>query len=266
MNFLSIFVGFAILSWGAWASVEDLRPFINVHALLIVFGGTLVATIMAFRFTYLLRFVPSVMFNIFLHGKIDRKHTVKELTKLNDAYRTRSMVIGEMINKSRDGFLRESMALLLEGIIPPEKVLHILETRARWVHERELNDSKRVKTVGHFVWMSSCLAFLIGTMSVLTHPPLLEGWGPSLNGMSPLDMLPYFVPSISALVYGLVLRSLVLHPIASNLELVANERLVKNRVISHGVGLMAQQVNPLHFTEELNSYLSPYERVEWKAA
>jgi flagellar motor component MotA len=263
MNFLSILTGLCLLGWGAWASVEDVYLLWNLKVFAIVAGGTFAGAILAYRLPYVLTLIPSVTANLFIRRRFNRRDTVKELAKFNDAYRTRSMVLGEMVSKSHDGFLKEAMT---EGIIPPDKLQNVLETRAKWLHEKEMSEARKLKSVARYAWVSGLIATCIGVIALLANPPFMEVWGPSLQWTSTLEWIPALSTCFMGIVYGFGFAHLVFHPVSENLKHMADERHLKNQVVAHGVALMAQQVNPLHFTEELNSYLSPFERVEWKAA
>ncbi|HEX4926224.1 MAG TPA: MotA/TolQ/ExbB proton channel family protein [Bdellovibrionales bacterium] len=266
MNFLSILAGFALLYWGAWVSVEDATMLWNLKAFAMVVGGAFVGAVISYRLPFVTTFLPAMMARLFVRRHTSGRKTVEELSKFNEAFRSRSMVLGEMVNKSRDPFMRESMTLLLEGIIPPDKIQNVLLTRAQWLYDRELREARQLRSLARYAFVAGLVATIVGTMHVFLNPPFFEAWGPSFRLTPVFTWMPALSTAFMGLVYGVGLGHLVFHPLSENLRTVAEEAFQKNQVIAHGVALMSQHINPLHFTEELNSYLSPLERVEWKAA
>ncbi len=134
MNFLSIMTGAALLAWGTWVSVGDYGFFLNFQGALLIAGCAIIGTVFAFRLPYLVFFVPSFIANLLVRRDVNRRQTVKELAVLNDAFRSRNQQIAEMVTKSKDSFLRESMSLLMEGVVPPVAIARVLEARAHWIH------------------------------------------------------------------------------------------------------------------------------------
>lgn len=266
MNFLSILAGFALLYWGAWVSVEDVSLLWNVKAFAMVVAGMFIGAIMAYRLPFVFMLVPAMTARMFIRRKASGRKTVEELSKFNEAYRSRSMVLGEMVNKSRDPFMREAMTLLLEGIIPPDKIQNVLTTRAQWLYDRELREARQLRSLARYALVAGAIATVTGLITVMANPPFFEVWGPSFKLTPIFEWMPAMSTSFMGLIYGIGFGHLVLHPLSENLRTSAEQIHQKNLVIAHGVALMSQHVNPLHFTEELNSFLAPLDRVEWKAA
>jgi chemotaxis protein MotA len=66
--------------------------------------------------------------------------------------------------------------------------------------------------------------------------------------------------------YGVALANLLIIPIAENLLSSARELKIKNFIIVEGVRLIMEETNPVILAEELNSFLLPGDRIDWKSA
>ncbi len=70
--------------------------------------------------------------------------------------------------------------------------------------------------------------------------------------------------ALVATLYGIAFANLIILPIAENLMEGSREIQAKNTMIIEGVKLIAQKKNRILIAEELNSYLLPNERLNWK--
>jgi chemotaxis protein MotA len=70
--------------------------------------------------------------------------------------------------------------------------------------------------------------------------------------------------ALVATLYGIALANLIVIPIGENLTAAAKETKRKNVIIIEGIRLIAARTNPIVLAEELNSYLLPRERIDWK--
>jgi len=64
--------------------------------------------------------------------------------------------------------------------------------------------------------------------------------------------------------YGVILANLGFIPVAENLLHVAKKKHLKNIIVLEGVKLLLEKVNPVIGAEELNSFLPPKDRLNWK--
>jgi chemotaxis protein MotA len=71
--------------------------------------------------------------------------------------------------------------------------------------------------------------------------------------------------ALVATLYGIAFANLIVIPIGENLTETAKEHQRKNMIITEGIKLVAARTNPIVLAEELNSYLLPNERIDWKS-
>ncbi len=257
MNPLSIvafLVAGGVLAFGI-NSAGNMDVFLNEHAILIVLGGTLAAGSIAFQLDRLF-----VMFRIFFRRVIqgrkeNYKKLIEELMGLAEAYRTNNAGLEKIIADLKDPFLKEAMQALMEEVLEPEALVKVLRTRVNTMFQRHTDDVFKFRTVGKY---PPAFGLMGTTLSMIT---LLQKLGQP-GGQKLIG--PSMALGLVATFYGLAVANLVFGPIAENLTDSAKEIKLKNTIIVEGIRLIGQRMNPVVLAEELNSYLLPSERVDWK--
>ena len=256
MSLISFFLAAAVLGFGIQAS-GDYHTFLNEHAILIVVGGTVAAGSISFQINRI-----ALMFKIFfrrvLQGrKEDFAKNIAELMALAEAYRTNSPNLEKMVSGSKDYFLKEAMTALMEGVLDEPTLIRVLRARANTMYHRQNEEVMKFKIVGRyppaFGLMGTTLS-MIDLLKKLGEPGAQNLLGPAMA----LGLVATF--------YGLVLSNMIFNPIADNLGDSAKETKLKNTIIVEGVRLILARTNPVVLAEELNSYLLPSERIDWKQA
>jgi chemotaxis protein MotA len=257
MNFKSIvaFISAGVILCYGIATAGPIETFLNEHAILMVLGGTAAAGSIAFQVDRIF-----VLFKIFFRRVIrGRKENyvflIEELMRLAEAYRSNSPNLEKMIADTHDHFLKEAMTALMDDVIPHEDLARVLRSRVRSMHHRQADEVLKFKTLGKyppaFGLMGTTLS-MIALLQKLGQPGGQKLIGPSMS----LGLVATF--------YGVAVANLIFNPIAENLADSAKENKLKNMIIVEGVRLIMKNTNPVLLAEELNSFLNPSERVDWK--
>ena len=117
------------------------------------------------------------------------------------------------------------------------------------------DDAIRFRAMGKYPPAMGLMGAVLGMIA------LLAGLG---KAGSEKSIGPSMSIALVATLYGIALANLIIIPIGENLTEAAKEQLRKNVIISEGIRLIATKVNPIILAEELNSFLLPSERVDWK--
>lgn len=256
LSILSFILAALVLGFGIGSS-GDYHTFINEHAILIVVGGTISAGSISFQINRM-----ALMFKVFLRRVIggrkeDYVKLISELMALAEAYRMNSPSFEKMVNSSRDHFLREAMQAMMEGILDPPTMIRVLRARVATMYARQNEEVNKFKIVGKY---PPAFGLMGTTLSMID---LLKKLGePGAQAM----LGPAMALGLVATFYGLVLANMVFNPIADNLADSAKEIRLKNSIIVEGVRLILARTNPVVLAEELNSFLLPSERIDWKQA
>ncbi|MCB0414812.1 MAG: MotA/TolQ/ExbB proton channel family protein [Bdellovibrionales bacterium] len=258
MNFLSIiaFVSAGVVFFlGVFTSTDNPMAFVDGHAALIVFGGTISVAAISFQIDRIYLMLKIFYFRVIAGKKVEYVPIIRELMTLAEAYRTQNPQIRQMVAKSNDPFLRECMTMLLDDFLPPTELEKIMKTRMNMMYQRHNADAKKFKALGKFPPAMGLMGAVLGMIALLQtigKPGSEEKIGPAM------------AIALVATLYGIAFANLVVLPIAENLMEGTKEALTKNMIIAEGVKLISQKKNRIILAEELNSFLLPNERVNWK--
>ena len=254
-SILACLVAIAILVAVVLTSGENDR-LMNMHAILVVIGGTIAAGAISFQVD---RFL--LMFRIFFENVLRRKNVhyvrlIAEIARLAEAYRIGSPGLKAMVAEVQDPFLREAMTMVLEDFLDRERLIKILHERVDTIYLRECEEVVQFRTIGRY---PPAFGLIGTTLSMITLLGKLGGTeGQKIIG-------PAMAIGLVSTFYGLILSNLVFQPIAENLAQATRRKQIKNTIIVEGVQLILEKTNPVVLAEELNSYLTPSERVDWHA-
>jgi len=257
MNLFSIasFIIAAIILTYAMVSTGNISIFRDFSAFLLVIGGTIVAASISFQMDRFLLMFKVFFFRVIRGKKENYVNLIENLMALADAHRAGPLQFDELVKKATDPFLKEAMQIIQDDILDHETLIRILRLRVNSIFQKHVDEMIKFKSVGRYP-----PAFgLIGT--TLSMISLLEKLG---SAGSQKLIGPSMALGLVATFYGLVLANVIFNPIAENLHDSAKETRLKNIIIVEGVRLILQKTNPIALAEELNSFLLPSERIDWK--
>ncbi len=258
MNLFTI-VSFAIAAvvfgYSVLHSGIDLKSMIDLHGIMIVIGGTVACTAIAYQVDRIL-----VLFKIFfqrmiLGKKANHKKSIQELMRLAELNRTDPSKLKEEIKKIQDPFMKEAMEMLAEETLELNHMSTLLRTRVNTLYVRYSADAKVFQSMGKFPPAMGLMGAVLGMIALLGSlgkPGAEKTIGPAMS------------VALIATFYGIAFANLIIIPIGENLLESAKELKLKNQVIVEGIILIAKKTNPIILAEELNSYLLPHERIDIK--
>lgn len=246
----------AVFITAALTSSETPMVFLNLHAALIVLGGTISAAAISFRFERIFTLVKVFFLRSFRgHREFNSQVLVQDLMRLAEAYRVNAPNLNQLIQENKDPFVREAMGTLMDEIFTHEELIRVLRTRTASIYLRYHEEAVKFKALSKFPPAFGLMGAVMGMVGVMSD--LNRAGGDSTIG-------PSLALSLIGTLYGIALANIVIVPIAENLLDSAREVKFKNAVITEGVALIMQKKNPILVAEELNSYLLAGERVDWK--
>jgi chemotaxis protein MotA len=257
MNFYSIaglVVASTIFVVGLRLANDNLMMFIDYPSMFIVVAGTFAASVVSFQFNRL-----SLLFKIFLAHfigghKIQYASVIANVMIIGESYRN-GQTIDSLTSKADDPFLREALELIGEGFLEPQHVVRILEDRMDHMNYLRTEDATKVRTLSQFPPAFGMMGTTIGMIVLLAN----------LGGEDAMKMIgPAMGVCLITTLYGTVLANLIFIPIGENLIQTAKSTHRKNQVILEGVRHIIKKSNPILVAEELNSFLLPKERLDWK--
>lgn len=244
-----------VFFFSVFTATKNPMAFIDYHAALIVFGGTAAVTAISFQIDRIFIMVKIFYSRVFRHTKIDFVGIIRELMAISEAYRTNDPKLKNLVEGSSDYFIRECMNMLMDDFLEPEELVHILNRRSSTIGYRYVEDAKKFKALGKFppaMGLMGAVLGMIALLQTLGQPGAEENIGPAM------------AVALVATLYGIAFANLAIIPIGENLMDSAREVAAKNEMIVEGIKLIAKKKNKILVAEELNSFLLPNERLNWK--
>lgn len=259
MNVISIIgliISSAVLYAGLMLASDNLGLFFDGPSLFIVTGGTFAATSVAFQLNKI-GSLFKIFFSQFLQNKSKKSaNLIKNIMEICESARN-GEAYDSLSNKANDYFLKESIELISDGILDKPKILEILEQRADQMAILRSEDVRKIKSLGKFPPAFGMMGTTIGMIVLLAN----------LGGEDAMKMIgPAMGVCLITTLYGVIIANLFVIPVAENLEVSAREKEIQNRIILEGVKHILEKSNPILVAEDLNSFLLPKERLDWKSA
>jgi len=249
---LSTLLGFALgLMLVAIAiSVTASHPgdYLSLSGLLIVLGGTIAATLVAYPMTEVQRMLRALLQTL-REEKLDSAQAIDELVEIAKHWNRGDVrELETAMQHSRNGFLRTGVQLLLDKA-PPEDVLSLLHWRIQRLKAKERADAQMFRSMAAFApafGMVGTLLGLINMMQIMSGKDLLE-----IGSNMALALITTF--------YGLLLANLLFKPIAIKLERATEQRVMLMTMVLEGVSLLSQRRSPAVLRETLQSFIQHYD-------
>ena len=234
---------FSALLFGGYESVY----FLNIPALLIVFGGTAAVVFIAFPLKAVRKSVLAVR-KCFTGAKTDAKKIADQLVSFSESVRRTGLLAQEnRLDDVRDPFLAEGLHLIVDGL-PPTTVESILNSEIEAMQHRHGQVRNIILHCGKCAPAFGMVGTIVGLVLMLTH-------------LDPATIGPGMAIAVLTTLYGLLATNLIFLPIAEKLkQLHEAEVQVKTMIVRGVLGIQAGE-HPRIIQMKLLTLLPPDERM-----
>ena len=260
MNIFSIIgllLAIVVVGLGMRLATDDLWMFLDYPSLFIVLGGTLVSAAISFQLNRLF-----VIFTIFFkriigHQETNFSQVIGEIMRVVEIYRRGGSDLSQVAEKTKDLFFKDALKMLAEGAMAEKRVLTILSKRVDQLMDQHMEEANKILVLAKFPPAFGMMGTVIGMVVLLSN----------LNGADAIKMVgPSMAVCLITTFYGLIVANVILIPVAENLMAASREVHLKNTIIVEGMKLLLAKENPVVVAEELNTFLPPGKRLDWKSA
>ena len=157
----------------------SMLEFWNTSSMMIVLGGTIAATAVAFRLNEVLRVLAIIKF-AFSKPKFKSEELVQTLIDLAEVNRKGPAELEKELPNVKNPFIQDGVAFITQGM-KLEDMREILEQREAFRYKRESNESELMKTMGTYAPAFGMVGTLIGLVF------MLFGMGGSDDGGGGID-------------------------------------------------------------------------------
>lgn len=254
----AMILSIGIVVTAAVTSASNPMIFVNGHAALVVLGGTIAAAAISFgmeRFVTLAKILYRRLFKG--HRNFNPQELIEIIMYYAEIYRNNPEQLRLEVQKSPDHFLRECLELVADNYLSEEDLVRIMMTRTSSMYQRYQEEATKFRSLAKFppaFGLMGAVLGMIGVMADLGKEGAMNAIGPSL------------ALALVGTLYGIALANVVILPMAENLLESAREVRAKNLMVTEAVHLILQKKNPILMAEDLNSFLLPSERIDWRKA
>lgn len=245
---LGLLLGLTLVVLAIGLTASDPGSYLNGAGFLIVCGGTVAATLVAYPMAEVRRVLRSLQ-RAMQEEKLDSSHAIDELVEIAKHWnRGDAREVENRLQHSRNGFLRTGVQLLIDKA-PPEDVLTLLHWRINRMKAKERAEAQIFRSMAAFApafGMVGTLLGLINMMQIMADRDLLE-----IGTNMALALVTTF--------YGLLLANLVFKPIAIKLERATEQRVMLMTMVQEGISLLSQRRGPAVLRETLQSFIQHYD-------
>jgi len=254
VSLIGLVIAITVVFTGMRLTSDNMGVFFDLPSLFIVLGGTFAATAITFRIDKIAIIIKIFIGHITKQEDFEYSSIVAEIMKVSDGYR-KGEPLENHIQKVKDPFFKEALELINDGVLENDHLLRILDDRVNNLNYLRQEDAQKIKTLGQFPPAFGMMGTTIGMIVLLAN----------LGGEDAIKKIgPAMGICLITTLYGVIIANLGFIPISENLIQLSKKNNLKNIIIVEGVRLLLDKVNPVILAEELNSYLAPSERLNWK--
>lgn len=219
----------------------------QLSAAIIVFGGTLGATVISFSLKEVLT-VPKLLKIAFFSSQPDTGQTIELLVSLaEEARREGLLYLENRLSEIEDPFMRKGIQLVVDGT-DPEVVKSILETELYNVEERHRVGSAMFEAAGGYAPTMGIIGTVMGLIHVLG----------SIS--SPEKLAPAIAVAFMATLYGVASANILWLPLSAKLHNLSKKELLIRELMMEGIISLQAGYNPILIRERLTAFLAPSSR------
>jgi chemotaxis protein MotA len=228
----------------------DIKTFINIPGMMIVFGGTLAATLLTFPLRDILTAFRSA-FIVFGTDKQRPEQLIQTMLQLTQLSRRKGLLALSEV-KTNSPFLKRACNLIADAS-DEQMIRHVLRTEINSMKARHFNVQDVFKKMATFAPAFGMLGTLIGLIQMLSKLDDPATIGPSMA----VALLTTF--------YGSLLATVIFIPIAGKLKSRTMFEVINLEIIFEGAICILKDNNQLSVYEKLSSFLPQAQRPSMRA-
>ncbi len=231
------------------AMMEGTSPaaFLNIPAILLVFGGTLGVT-MASVGMETMKKVPGLYKRAFSAEPPALGEKVGLIVKFAElARRDGLLALESEVEGVEDGYTRKGLQLVVDGT-DPDTLREIMETEIDAMSARHKAGAECFKQAGGYSPTMGIIGTVMGLVHVLSNLSQPETLGPSISA------------AFIATLFGVGIANVVFLPVAARLKALSEEEVEERTLLLEGIMAIQSGDNPRVVAEKLMSFVPPAQR------
>jgi chemotaxis protein MotA len=224
----------------------DLRSFVDVHAAIVIFGGSFAATLIRFPLSSILHGIPMGMKYVFTMRRMTQRDLVDEIARLAEIAR-KTGPLGLEKEEVPDEFLSTGVRYVADGY-DADFIRETME-RERETFLTHLDEGQKIyRAIGDCAPAFGMVGTLIGMVQMFA------------NMTDPSKLGPFMAVALLATLYGALVANILCLPIADKLHLKLADEEVNRTLIIDGVMMLRESKSPQIVREMLQAYVPEQHR------
>ncbi len=219
----------------------DLRMFYDIHAVIIIGGGSLAATLIRFPMAAIMHGLPLGMKYAFTLRRATQRELVDEIAGLAEIARKQGPIGLEKV-EIEDPFLAKGIRFIADGYDQAFIRDNLERDRDNFLTHLD-EGSKIYRAIGDCAPAFGMIGTLIGMVQMFA------------NMTDPSKLGPFMAVALLATLYGALVANLFCLPIADKLHVKLVDEEVNRTLIIDGILMMRESKSPTLVREMLLSYL-----------
>ena len=224
-----------------------LPAFIDVPSAIIVIGGTIGATLIAYPLKEVLGIVGIAMKTVFAKDESSKDKIQVFMDYAQKARREGILALEGDIKDLDDEFMKKGIQLAIDGL-EPAAIREIMETDLTYLQNRHKLGADMFTTVGTFAPALGMVGTLIGLVQMLQSMDDPSSIGPAMA----VALLTTF--------YGAIIANIICIPLASKLKTRSSFEVEVRELVVEGVLSLSAGENPRIVEQKLMCFLPPKQR------
>ncbi len=242
LSIIGILVSVIALLLGNLLEGGAIGSLVNGPALIIVFGGTIGATLLQFPPLIFLRSMEMFLW-IFRPREMNLEAQISQIVGWSFQVRRKGLLgLENLIDREKDPYLQKGLQLLVDGN-QPETISDILELEMTAKENRDYQAARLYEAMGGYAPTIGILGAVMGLIHVMENlaDPTLLGKG--------------IATAFVATIYGVGSANLIFLPIANKLKAQIFADNQAREMMAAGIAAIARNENPRNIELKLNGYL-----------
>lgn len=242
LSIIGVLVGFSSIIGGNLMAGGEFDSLVNLHAFVIVVGGTLGATLLQFPLKVFWRGLTIFVW-IFVPEKLLLQKQIDKIVRWSTIARKEGLLgLETIIDGEKDGFAKKGLQLLVDGN-EPEVIRDYMEVELATKEHLDMQAARVFDAMGGYSPTIGIIGAVIGLIHVMQNlaKPELLGAG--------------IATAFVATIYGVGLANLFFIPVANKLKAHIFRASQAKEMIIEGISSIAEGENPRNIELKLSGFL-----------
>jgi chemotaxis protein MotA len=252
MTPLGYLIGLSTVGW-TLVHGQSVGLIFNAHALILVYGGTIGATLLTYPQNVIVQAIRAVRVFLFPGTRPSAVNVVNLIVRLAEKGRRQGMESLEPdINQLRIPFLASGLRMVLDGV-PVEILRNNLVKEIRFARDRHAQVANVFRSMASYAPIFGLLGTLVGVVQVL-----MTLTDPKTIGTS-------MAVAMTATFYGIFGANFLFLPVAGKLNVYAQEEVFLEELMIEGILAIQQNEVPALVMKKLETFADAHRRERLQA-